>query len=646
MVERLGRGGMGEVYLAIGRRGAKVAVKILRDPIGDDPDSRLRLDREVRALRRVESPYVARVLDADLSGDRPYLVMEHIEGETLLDAVRRGGPLSGPQLVDLARGLATAIAIIHAAGVVHRDVKPANVVLGPDGPVLIDFGIAQVSDATRVTMTGTFLGTPGYSAPEVFAEESVGEPADVHSWAATVAFAATGRPTFGRGTVEAQMYAVLNGRADLAGVPGSLLPLVRAALNREPAKRPTAALLSDRLARLARATAPAAGGAHDDPAAGRVRSDGAANARAKAADAPPVARPKPEGATAARALPEGPAAVRAKADGPPVVRAKADGPAAGRAKPDAAAGRGKADGPAGGRSRPEDAVTGRAQEETPGERARIRPSAADAAADRRAKPDAVERRGKADAVERRGKADAGRRAKADGQERGAKAEASARRVRGEAAERRTRAGGATAMARVRRAAADVRESALATDAAPAASISSPPGSAVLIVLAMLAVPCVVVSVIWPPATFIVTAALCVLARAWWTGHWLVRNRRSARVRGALRVVCFPVTLTGSILSAAVWPGVPASAIAASAFWVAAGGSIEGEWWTQPGPMTVAGVVFGVVCGGIVGSEVERAGVRVPDLRREGLRALAVLGGFVAVCAAAVRVLAWVLPHAF
>ncbi|WP_417765082.1 protein kinase domain-containing protein [Sphaerisporangium dianthi] len=603
---------MGEVYLAVGRRGVKVAVKILHDLIGDDPESRLRLDREVRALRRVESPYVARVLDSDLSGERPYLVMEHIEGETLLDAVRRGGPLSGPQLVDLARGLATAIAIIHAAGVVHRDVKPANVVLGPDGPVLIDFGIAQVSDATRVTMTGTFLGTPGYSAPEVFAEEAVAEPADVHSWAATVAFAATGRPTFGRGTVEAQMYAVLNGRADLAGVPGSLLPLVRAALNREPAKRPTAALLSDRLARLARATAPAAGAVREDPAAARARTDGAAGPRPKA-DGQASGRQKTDGAAVARVRPDGAAAVRAKAEGP-----------------------------VGGRPRTEEAAASRSQDDTPGERARVRPAKADAAADRRVKPEAADRRVKPEAADRRVKPEAAdRRVKADGLERRAKAESPERRVRAGAAGRRVKGA-----AEVRRAAAEVEESTLATEAAHATSISSPPGSAVLIVLAMLAVPCVVASVIWPPATFIITASFCVLARAWWTGHWLVRNRRSSRVRGVLRVASFPVTLAGSVLSAAVWPGVPASAIAASAFWVADGGGMEGEWWLQAGPMTVAGVVFGVVCGGIVGREVERAGVHVPDLRREGLRALAVLGGFVAVCAAAVRVLAWVLPHAF
>src|SRR5690606_812428 len=139
---------MGEVYLASARRGERVAVKVLRD-LAEDDSARIRLEREVRALRRVESPYVARVLDADLSGDRPYLVMEHIEGDTLLERVRRHGPLDLPELIWLAQGVAAALAIIHAAGVVHRDLKPANIIMGPDGPVLIDFGIAQVHDATR-----------------------------------------------------------------------------------------------------------------------------------------------------------------------------------------------------------------------------------------------------------------------------------------------------------------------------------------------------------------------------------------------------------------------------------------------------------------------------------------------------------------
>ncbi|MEU9884683.1 protein kinase [Sphaerisporangium sp. NPDC051011] len=582
MVERLGRGGMGEVYLAVGKRGAKVAVKILRDPIGDDPDARLRLDREVRALRRVASPYVARVLDCDLSGDRPYLVMEHIEGETLLDAVRRGGPLSGAPLVDLARGLATAIAIIHASGVIHRDVKPANVVLGPDGPVLIDFGIAQVSDATRLTMTGTFLGTPGYSAPEVFAEESVGEPSDVHSWAATVAFAATGRPTFGRGTVEAQMYAVLNGRADLAGVPGSLLPLVRAALHREPDKRPTAALLADRLSRLARATAPATPGV---PVAGRPRADAA------------------PGKTRADAAPS-----KTRADAAPgKTRADAGGPARTRAEA--------------GRPRSEEAAGARADDPPTRE-----DGAADTPSGARKKPAIPGRRPPRPPAGRRGE---GTGTLAGPGERARRTAANVKENVKEKAKK------------------GVRRSVLGAEAARSAPSagSSPPGSAVLVVLAMVAIPCVVASVIWPLATFAITTSFCVLARAWWGGHWLVRRQRSARVRGTVRLVTFPVALAGAALTAAVWPGLPASAIAASAFWVTAGGHIDDGWWTSAGPMTVAGVVFGVVCGGIVGREVERIGGHVPDLRREGLRALAVLGGFVALCAAAVRVLAWVIPHA-
>ncbi|MER5426090.1 serine/threonine-protein kinase, partial [Streptosporangium roseum] len=257
LAERLGRGGMGEVYRATNRRGESVALKMLHEVVDADSEARIRLEREVRALRRVESPYVARVVDADLACERPYLVMEHIEGDTLLDRVRRSGPLKGSSLVTLAQGLAAALSIIHAAGVVHRDLKPANVLVNTeDEPVLIDFGIAQVLDATRLTLTGTFLGTPSYAAPELFVDEPVGEPADVHAWAATVAFAATGRPTFGRGTAESQMYAILNGQADLAGIPAALLPLIRAALHREAAKRPTAALLAARLARLARVTSP------------------------------------------------------------------------------------------------------------------------------------------------------------------------------------------------------------------------------------------------------------------------------------------------------------------------------------------------------------------------------------------------------
>ncbi|WP_285707388.1 serine/threonine-protein kinase [Microtetraspora sp. NBRC 16547] len=488
LLERLGRGGMGEVYLAANRRGEQVAVKMLRDPLGDDPDARLRLEREVRALRRVESPYVAQVLDADLSGDRPYLVMEHIAGETLLDAVRRRGPLPECELITLAQDLATALAITHAAGVVHRDLKPANVLMGVDGPVLIDFGIAQVLDATRLTMTGTFLGTPGYSAPELFADETVGQPADVHAWAATVAFAATGRPTFGRGTVESQMYAILHGQADLAGVPAALLPLIRAALHRDPARRPTAAVLADRLALLARASA--------EPA------------------------PTPTLASA------------------PVTRRRR-------------------------RAAQKEHVRHAAKEE------------------RRPGRSATEER----AARRSG-------------------------------------------------------TALPAEARPDGVRGLPRGSATLLVLALLAVPCVVASLVYPLATFAITGTLVVLTRALWSGHCLVRKRESPRARGLLRVLTFPLTLAGSLVSAVAWPGLPAAAVAFAALWLTAGARLEPEWWTQAVPVTVAGVAFGIVTGWIIGREVERVGARVPELRREGLRALAVLGGFVALCAAAVRAVAF------
>ena len=129
LLERLGRGGMGEVYLASGRRGDNVALKVLHDTLDADSEARIRLEREVRALRRVESPYVARVVDADLDGDRPYLVMEHIEGETLLERVEARPPAARSACSRLAQGLAIALSIIHAAGVVHRDLKPANVLV-------------------------------------------------------------------------------------------------------------------------------------------------------------------------------------------------------------------------------------------------------------------------------------------------------------------------------------------------------------------------------------------------------------------------------------------------------------------------------------------------------------------------------------
>jgi hypothetical protein len=160
--------------------------------------------------------------------------------------VRSRGPLSGPGLRRLAYGTAEALTAIHAAGVVHRDLKPGNVMLTDDRPVVIDFGIAQSPDATRLTQTGLVMGTPGYLAPEVIEGQPSSPASDVHSWGATMAYAATGRAPYGGGgdSYQTIFYRIVSGRADLSGIPAPLVPLVSAALARDPAHRPSAAWLS------------------------------------------------------------------------------------------------------------------------------------------------------------------------------------------------------------------------------------------------------------------------------------------------------------------------------------------------------------------------------------------------------------------
>jgi hypothetical protein len=243
--EQLGEGGMGVVYLASAPDGSLVAVKVLRQGVPAEADARQRLGREVATMRRVQSPFVAEVVDADVEGNPPYIVTRYVAGQTLEDVVAADGPLTGPALASLARGLAAALVAVHAAGVVHRDLKPGNVMLVDGQPVVIDFGIAQALDSTRLTMTGMFMGTPGYLAPEVIEGNTSGPAADVHSWAATVAYAATGRPPFGTGQFEAIFYRIVHGQPELDCMPAQLLPIVLAALARDPSRRPSAAELAE-----------------------------------------------------------------------------------------------------------------------------------------------------------------------------------------------------------------------------------------------------------------------------------------------------------------------------------------------------------------------------------------------------------------
>ncbi|WP_055477704.1 serine/threonine-protein kinase [Sphaerimonospora mesophila] len=235
---RLGAGGQGIVFLAGRPGGASVAVKLLHARLADGESARRRFAREVEAVRRVAPFCTARVLDADLEGDHPYIVSEYVDGVSLRDDVIARGPRSGGALERIAVGTATALAAIHRAGVVHRDFKPGNVLLAADGPRVIDFGISRLADATATT--GGPVGTPAYLAPEQLRGEPTGPAADMFSWALTVSYAASGRHAFAADTYAAVLGRILYGTPDLGRLSGPLREIAVACLAADPADRPTA----------------------------------------------------------------------------------------------------------------------------------------------------------------------------------------------------------------------------------------------------------------------------------------------------------------------------------------------------------------------------------------------------------------------
>ena len=239
LLTKIGEGGMGVVHLARRGDGQRVALKVLRPHIVGDDEARHRLEREVGSLSRIRSKWVAEIVDADPWAPVPYVATRYVPGLSLHDYVHEEGAIKGKDLTWFAACLAEGVASVHAVGVLHRDVKPSNVLMEGRTPILIDFGLARVADDPKLTHTGWLLGTPGYLAPEILHGEDATPASDVHSWAATVAFAATGKPPFGRGPSMAIMDRVRRGEHHLSGISDPLRQLLADCLHPDAERRPT-----------------------------------------------------------------------------------------------------------------------------------------------------------------------------------------------------------------------------------------------------------------------------------------------------------------------------------------------------------------------------------------------------------------------
>ncbi|MCL2541643.1 MAG: serine/threonine protein kinase [Nocardioidaceae bacterium] len=238
LLARLGEGGMGIVHLARAADGRRVALKVLRPQVVGDDEARARLAREVASLERVRSPWIAEVIDAAPWAEVPYVVTRYVPGLSLYDHVAEEGPVPDRDLLWLAGCLAEGVSAVHRAGVLHRDIKPSNVLMEGRTPILIDFGLARVADDPRLTQTGFLLGTPGYLAPEILYGDDATPAADVHAWAATVAYAATGRAPYGKGPAMAVLDRARRGQHDLGGIPQPLAGVIDASLAPDPLDRP------------------------------------------------------------------------------------------------------------------------------------------------------------------------------------------------------------------------------------------------------------------------------------------------------------------------------------------------------------------------------------------------------------------------
>ncbi|QFG25248.1 serine/threonine-protein kinase [Actinomadura sp. WMMB 499] len=324
LIARLGVGGMGRVYLGRSARGRAVAVKLVHPELLRDPGTRRRFRHEVDAARRVGGAFTAAVLDADTESDAPWVVTAYVPGPGLQDVVETHGPLPEASVLALASGLARALRAVHGLDLIHRDVKPSNVLVTIDGPKLIDFGIARSVDDGLGTRTGGVVGSPGFMSPEQVRGTPLTQASDVFSLGAVLAFAATGRHPFGDGGVHARMFRIATEAPDLGDLAGPVRNLVDRCLAKDPADRPGLdELLAGVLAEPpAGAWLPAAVmaelGRHaafllevEDPADGGEPQPGTPP------PPPPAAAPPPAGTSSAGTAPAAPGPATSPAGAPP-----------------------------------------------------------------------------------------------------------------------------------------------------------------------------------------------------------------------------------------------------------------------------------------------------------------------------------------
>ncbi|MFI1482723.1 bifunctional serine/threonine-protein kinase/ABC transporter substrate-binding protein [Streptomyces sp. NPDC020747] len=250
LLGRLGAGGMGVVYLARSTGGALVALKVIRAEYAADHDFRARFRREAEAASGLTGQWVVPVTAAEPAAREPWLATAFVPGPSLAEAVTLHGPLPERTVRALGARLAEALTEVHAVGLVHRDVKPGNILLALDGPRLIDFGIARSTGATALTASDVVIGSPGYLSPEQARARGgdIGPPSDVFSLGCVLAYAATGRRPFGTGTAAAIIFRTVHEEPDLDAVPWSLVPLLSDCLAKAPSARPTAEAVRDALA--------------------------------------------------------------------------------------------------------------------------------------------------------------------------------------------------------------------------------------------------------------------------------------------------------------------------------------------------------------------------------------------------------------